>query len=377
MVTAILKASGKRTGLVSTAFFSFGENIEENPSHLTSISPIKLQRMLRRMVQSGCTHTVIEASSHGLRQHRLAWIWPGVAAITNLTPEHLDYHQSMEQYCVDKGIVFRMLRGKGTKVLNADDKTYASYDTIPSAATITYSVHSPTHTLWLTNPHGDATHVEATLNAKDGTTAPLRLPMPGLYNLENALCAIGCSMACGIPIESALVALRSFTGVPGRLERIDEGQPFAVFVDFAVSQNAYERVLTTLRGIVGEERRILVLCSACGNRMREKRPEIGRTCSAHANIVVVTHDETYGEDPAAVLEEVWTGVDKTSCTAEKIPSRRAAIRFLLSEAKSGDAVVLCGMGPFSTMTTLEGRIPWDERSIAREELRALGYGNRT
>jgi UDP-N-acetylmuramoyl-L-alanyl-D-glutamate--2,6-diaminopimelate ligase len=155
------------------------------------------------------------------------------------------------------------------------------------------------------------------------------------------------------------------------MERIDEGQAFSVFVDFAVSPKSYEKGLEALQKIVGSTGRVMVLCSSCGNRMEEKRPIIGKVCSEMADIVVATEDETYGEDPHKVLEEVWAGIDQGACDAHKIFDRREAIEFLFNNAQKGDAVILCGMGPFSTFTKLEGRIPWDDREVARETLRAL------
>jgi UDP-N-acetylmuramoyl-L-alanyl-D-glutamate--2,6-diaminopimelate ligase len=175
-------------------------------------------------------------------------------------------------------------------------------------------------------------------------------------------------------VESSADALKTFAGIPGRLEAIDEGQPFSVYVDFAVSPQSYTKALQTLRSVAGEQGKVIVMCSSCGNRMREKRPQIGQICSALADVVIATEDETYGEDPHAVLEEVWSGIDQLQCESHKIFNRRDAIAFALKAAKSGDAVVFCGMGPFTTMTKLEGRVPWDERKIVREELRKMGYG---
>jgi len=382
MLTSILERAGFRVGAVSTAYFHRPLKHQENASHLTSISPFVLQRFLRTLLSEECTHVVIECSSHGLVQGRLHYTWPSVTAITNTSPEHLDYHGSMEQYRRDKGMLFRMLRRSGTKVLNGDDATFALYRPMPSERTVVYSARhqdpDPTATisLWLTHTDIGAAGSAAILHLRQGTGTPreflLCLAITGLFNLENALCAIACTQAMGIPITTCLQALRTFSGIPGRLERIEEGQPFDVFVDFAVTAKAYEKTLTTLRTMVEpREGRVLVLCSCCGNRMREKRPEVGRVCSAFADVVVVTEDETYGEDPYAVLEEVWAGVDQKRTQAFKIFDRREAIAFLLREAKPGDAVVLCGMGPFTTMTRLEGRIPWDEREVARELLREL------
>ncbi|MBI3331960.1 UDP-N-acetylmuramyl-tripeptide synthetase [Candidatus Peregrinibacteria bacterium] len=378
MVTHILRSAGVRVGAASTAFFDTGNGAKENPLHLTSINPFVLQKLLRTMVKNGCTHAVVEASSHGLVQHRLDWIWPRVAAITNIALEHLDYHGTMEQYRRDKAILFRMLGGMGTKILNARDPTFREYQAIPSERTIVWGdpeVHAPTK-LWLTDTVLQPAESSARVHlASSGSTQSmeLHLKIPGGFNLENALTAIGCALAVGVSIQAAVKALGSFAGIPGRLERIDEGQPFSVYVDFAVSPQAYEKALHTLRGIVGDAGRVMVLCSSCGNRMREKRPEIGRICSELADVVVACEDETYGEDPHTVLEEVWAGVDQTQCEAHKIFDRREAIRFLLTHARAGDAVVVCGMGPFSTMTKLEGRVPWDERIVTRSILQDMRF----
>ncbi len=380
MVAHILNASGLKAGIASTAFFDDGTGLQQNSSHLTSISPFVLQKLLRTMLRNGCTHAVLECSSHGLVQHRLDWVFPKVTAITNTALEHLDYHGTMEQYRKDKGILFRMLRGKGTKVMNASDETYEMYRRIPSQRTVTWSEAQQTQQtpstqeihLRLSDIHSSANAVSATLHSPS-TTCNLQLSIPGTYNLDNALCAISTCLALGISVERSTASLKNFAGIPGRMERIEAGQPYAVYVDFAVSPQSYMKALETLRSIVGESGRVIVMCSSCGNRMREKRPEIGRICSTLGDIVVVTEDETYGEDPHAVLEEVWAGVNQSTCEAHKIFDRRDAIAFTLKTAKAGDAVVFCGMGPFTTMTKLQGRIPWDERKIVREELGKLGY----
>jgi UDP-N-acetylmuramoyl-L-alanyl-D-glutamate--2,6-diaminopimelate ligase len=378
MLAHILRATGKRTGIVSTAFFDDGSGSQENPSHLTSINPFILQRQLRSMVHNGCTHAVIEYSSHGLVQHRLDWTWPSVAAITNTALEHLDYHGSMEQYRQDKSLLFRMLREHGTAVLNARDETYASYVKIPALRRIVWNdpAGGADDVLWATHLAASPSACSATLHHQHNgmeTTSTLQLSIPGIHNIENAQCATACALSMGIAPERTCSTLVHFSGIPGRLERIDCGQPFSVYVDFAVSPQSYQRALETLRMIAGTQGRVLVLCSSCGNRMREKRPEIGRVCSLFADVVVVTEDETYGEDPHAVLEEVWAGVDQSRCEARKIFDRRAAIAFVLQQAKSGDAIAICGMGPFSTMTKLEGRVPWDEREVGRGELRKIGW----
>ncbi len=367
MVAHILAKTGHKTAAASTAFTQVGEEIRPNPTHLTSLSPAALQGLLKRAAESGCTHAVVEASSHGLTQHRLDCTWPSVAAITNLTLEHLDYHGTMAGYMQAKARLFRMLRPGGTKVLNRDDQTWPIYRTIPSAQTVTFGT-TPEADISLEEPQ--ATDRGSSAQITVGTERlTLNLSIPGLFNLQNAACAVAIARALGIPAAPTVAALASFPGIPGRLERIDEGQPFSVFVDFAVSPNSYEQTLKTLRSIVAPGKRVLVLCSSCGNRMQEKRPVIGKICGELADVVVVTEDETYGEDPLKVLEEVWAGIGETKAETHKIPDRREALRAILAMAQPGDAVVACGMGPFDTMTTLQGRIPWDERQIVRGILR--------
>lgn len=368
MVTHILRTNGKKVGSLSTAYLDIDGSMEENPTHKTSVSPFVLQQFLRDAKKAGCTHVVVEVSSHGLVQGRASFLWPQIAAVTNVTPEHLDYHGSFERYRRDKGKLLTMLRGRGTKVLSGNDGSFAMYERIPSRKTIVWGREGSD--LWLTDIKAEARSSSATLHTALGGNTPLKLPLSGTFNLENALCAIGCAMATNIPLADCVSALESFKAVPGRLEVIEEGQPFSVYVDFTVTPAAYEKTLTALRASLSAGNRLLVLCSACGNRMREKRPEIGRIVSSMADITMVTSDETYGEDPISILEEVWSGV-KQGSRSYKIVDRREAIRALLKEAKAGDAVILCGMGPFRTMQTLQGEIPWDEREVVREELRSL------
>ncbi|TSC79390.1 MAG: UDP-N-acetylmuramoyl-L-alanyl-D-glutamate--2,6-diaminopimelate ligase [Candidatus Peregrinibacteria bacterium Gr01-1014_25] len=388
MVAHILRATGRRVGMLSTASIRVGDAVRGNPSQKTSPSPFVVQKWLRACVDAGCTHAVLEYSSHGLVQFRTHWTWPAVAAITNTAMEHLDYHGTMEQYRRDKGILFHMLGGGGTKVLNADDATYAMYTRIPSDNTITFAAnqmaddgwqmmksdisHLPSRIsqLWasdvMSTPKETSADIHCSLLA---TRCPLRLPIPGAFNASNALCALGCAEALGIPLQETVAALASFTGVPGRMERIDEGQPFSVFIDFAVTPQAFEKTLTTVRQIVGPGKRVLVLTGSCGDRMKEKRPLIGAICSEKADVIVVTDDESYAEDPRSVMEDVWAGVDQSRTQAHKIFDRREAIARILALAGPGDAVILCGLGSYPIRMTPSGPIPWNEQEITRTLLR--------
>lgn len=349
MLAHILEHAEIKTGTLSTAFLKIGNDTQWNATQKTSPSPFMIQKFLRECVKKHCTHAILECSSHGLVQGRLNFTWPQIAAITNVTPEHLDYHGSLEQYRKDKGLLFDLLQEKGTKVLNGDDGCFEFFKTIPSRNTLPYSLTEP-------------------------IAKKIELRIPGSFNLENALCAIRCAQALQIPAEASIEALKTFAGIPGRLERIDEGQPFSVFIDFTVTPAAYEKTLGTARSLLEEGKRLLVLMGSCGDRMREKRPVIGKICAELADIVVVTNEDPYTEDPEQIINEVWQGIEKNmkpSLTAKRISDRATAIAFLLREAKPGDIVLLCGKGSDTTMWTKEGQIPWNEREIVRTLLQHM------
>ncbi len=385
MVSHILRQSGIRAGALSTAFFSVKDATSWNATQKTSPSPFTVQRFLRRLVSEGCTHAVVEYSSHGLVQGRANWTWPSVAAVTNTTPEHLDYHGTMEQYREDKGLLFRMLGSKGTKVLHLNDGSYPLYTTLPSERTVIYSSEQPhplpvlrqgETLLWMTDtdtrPDSSSAHIHALeAEATNPSSYPLELLLPGIFNLENALCAIGCAWGVGIPVGTSVTALRSFHGLPGRMECIPGPQAFTVYVDFTVTPASYEKTLTALRSTLSPGKRLLVLTGSCGDRMKEKRPIVGKICSSLADVVVVTNEDPYTEDPETVIDGVWNGVDRSRVEAHRIPDRLQAIHSIFSMAKEGDAVLLCGKGSDTTMWVKSGQIPWNEREIAQGMLQEM------
>jgi UDP-N-acetylmuramoyl-L-alanyl-D-glutamate--2,6-diaminopimelate ligase len=380
MTAHILHATGSRAGSLSTAQFRINDKIEWNATQKTSPSPFTVQKFLRRLVSERCTHAVIEYSSHGLVQGRTLFTWPQIAAITNTSAEHLDYHGSLEQYRADKALLFHMLGRKGWKILNAADETFEDYLRIPTDQTIAFFPGRPSrfpegcHCLWLEDVR-EGERVSATVRHRDErgleTKHTLTLSIPGRFNLENALAAIGCALASGVPAERSIAALGSFPGIPGRMERIDEGQDFSVYVDFTVTPASYTRTLSTLKASLKPGGRLLVLTGSCGDRMREKRPQVGKIVSELADITVVANEDPYTEDPEKIIDEVWAGVDQTKTNAMKIVDRGEAIRYLLDHAKPGDIVLLCGKGSDTTMWVADGQIPWNEREIVQKMLKTL------
>ncbi len=388
MVAHILQNAGFKTGALSTAFFQVGNEVTWNPTQKTSPSPFTIQRFLRKLVDAGCTHAVLEYSSHGLVQGRMNYTWPRVAGITNTSAEHLDYHGSMEQYRRDKGILFQMLRPDCTKVLNADDETLEMYRAIPTERAFVYSVEelgignlelgNSEMMLWLSEQSVDGFGIKATVHcvseesSKSEERSPLSLRIPGSFNLANALCAIGSAMSCGTSLQDATKALADFPGIPGRMERIDEGQPFDVYIDFTVTPASYESTLSTLKKMLSPGKRLLALTGSCGDRMREKRPQVGKIVSSYADVMVVANEDPYTEDPERIIDEVWAGIDQSKTKAHRIFDRKEAIGFLLNEATPGDIVILCGKGSDTTMWVKKGQVPWNEREITRELLQKKG-----
>ena len=174
-----------------------------------------------------------------------------------------------------------------------------------------------------------------------------------------------------IMLSDAVRALRTFKGIPGRMERVSGSHEFSVFIDFTVTPQSYESTLSTLRPTLASGARLLVLTGSCGDRMKEKRPLVGNIVSRYADVMVVTNEDPYTEDPEKIIDEVWEGIDHTKTKAHRIFDRRKAIRFLLGQAKKSDIVLLCGKGSDTTMWTKLGQIPWNEREIVQEELRSL------
>jgi UDP-N-acetylmuramoyl-L-alanyl-D-glutamate--2,6-diaminopimelate ligase len=363
MIAHILHENGIKVGALSTAFFRINNNVEWNATQKTSPSPFIIQKFLRDLVDAGCTHAVLEYSSHGLVQGRMNYTYPSIAGITNMSAEHLDYHGTMAEYVRAKGLLFEMLKEHGTKVENHDDISFEYLRNIRvDADAVVYSPSSQLEKITATPASASA---ELTL---DGQKYPLLLNIPGTFNLHNALCAICCvtSPACGINNQQAIEALSSFTGIPGRMERIDAGQDFHVFIDFTVTPQSYEATLSTLKKALPSGKRLLVLTGSCGDRMKEKRPIVGKIVSSYADVMVVANEDPYTEDPEKIIDEVWAGVDQSTTEAHRIFDRQKAIEFLIGKAESGDIVILCGKGSDTTMWVKDGQIPWNEREIARD-----------
>ena len=361
LIAGILTAAGYRPGVLGTLGYLDGARVEE-ATHTTP-PPEQFAALLARMVDNGCTHAVMEVSSHALDQSRVAGACFDAACVTNVTRDHLDYHASRHDYWVAKSKLFHHLSGEGFAVLNADD---------PGAAAYLHQIDGPALTVGIQSP-AEITAVPVEMSLSEQTfllnagsdTVPVRTQMIGLHHIYNCLSAAAVGLAYGIPLTTVARGLESVGHVPGRLERIECGQPFSVFVDYAHTADALAGVLTCLRGASGG--RILCVIGAGGDRDREKRPAMGRAVAEHADITVLTNDNPRHEDPQAIIEDILQGFE-TRNNVRIIPNRTEAIHQALSEARPGDCVLIAGRGHESHQRIGDARVPLDDREVARQWL---------
>ncbi len=365
LVRQLLESAGVQTGLLGTVKRVVG-GVEEEVERTTP-EAIDLQATFRRMVEGGDRACAMEVSSHALALRRADGIRFAVAAFTNLTQDHLDFHADMDDYFLAKRRLFEAGRPE-RGVINLDDpygdRLAAEFEAL------TFSARGDERAAYRAlEPSFGPAGARFRCLAPDGE-AEVALPLPGRFNIENALCAIACAGALGIPLADAVARLASADRVPGRFEPVDEGQPFAVIVDYAHTPDSLENVLDAARQLT--DGRVVCVFGCGGDRDREKRPLMGEIAARLADLAVVTSDNPRSEDPLAIVAEIRAGMTGGTAEIEVEPDRRAAIGLALEAASGGDAVVIAGKGHEQGQEFEAGRkIPFDDRDVAREELRRL------
>lgn len=339
--TYLLKAMlegvlGAKVGLMGTNQNMIGEKVI--PAHRTTPESWEVQKLLRDMADSGCTHVVMEVSSHALALHRVDGIAFQVGIFTNLTRDHLDFHGTMEEYRRVKGLLFRQT---GTAVLNLDDEAGRYYASIVTCPALTYSENKDQADVTAKNIRlfPDRVEFEALTT---GAIARVRLPIPGGFTIYNALGVIACGLALKLPLPQVCASLAEAKGVKGRIEVVPTPTDYAVIIDYAHTPDALENILTTVRDFTPG--RVICLFGCGGDRDRSKRPVMGAIAAELADLVVLTSDNPRTEDPEAILADIQAGMEGSDTPCMVVPHRREAIRRALDEAKSGDTVVLAGKG---------------------------------
>jgi UDP-N-acetylmuramoyl-L-alanyl-D-glutamate--2,6-diaminopimelate ligase len=356
LVRGLLEAAGRRTGLVGTVTAVVGG--EERAMVRTTPEAIDLQRMFAEMRDTGDEAVVMEVSSHALQLHRADAIHWAVAIFTNLTQDHLDFHPTMEEYFLAKRRLFEA--GPEVAVINVDDPygMRLAHD-FPDA--IRVGIDSPHAQVRARGIGSDATGSRFTVDGIE-----LHSPLPGRFNVLNLLGAAAAVRALGVDDHAIADGLAHAVRAPGRFEPVDEGQPFAVLVDYAHTPDSLDNVLRTARPLATG--RVIVVFGAGGDRDRAKRPLMGAVACDNADVVIVTSDNPRNEDPEAIIGEILTG-----CGAgiDVEVDRRVAIERAIAIAEPGDIVVVAGKGHEQGQEFEDGRkIPFDDVTVAREALRA-------
>jgi UDP-N-acetylmuramoyl-L-alanyl-D-glutamate--2,6-diaminopimelate ligase len=360
-IARILERAGYKAAVASTINFQIGEKQWVNASKFTTLSPWKLQKFLHEAVQAGCDYVVLETSSHALDQNRVWGVPYAIAVITNVTREHLDYHKTMTEYRSAKRKLF--LSAKQAVInLDMENPEYFNINTKPSA--LFYSV---------TNSRADLLAEQIKLN-REGVEfmvngVSFHLNVPGLFNVENALAALGVARLLGIDFAIAQAALASIDNVPGRMERVSDARGREIFIDYAVTPDAFEKLYATILPFRLPNTQIIHIFGACGERDRGKRPMMGAIASHYADIIILTNEDPYDEDPEQIIDDIEKGVaQKTDKKYFRISDRREAIHKGLQLARRGDIVLITGKGAEVTLAVRGERLPWDEKQIIEEEL---------
>lgn len=373
LLESILEASGRPTGLVGTVCFRWPGHQEQAPR--TTPESVDISRFMRCMVEAGCGHAILEASSHALALHRVEAVRFQVGVFTNLTHDHLDFHRDMESYFAAKATLFRSLPANASAVLNANDARSTELRRLTAASVLTYGDAAGADVRLL-----EATYENCGTRARLATPAgelELYCHLAGPRNLENVMAAAAAALSLDVNLEAITIGVEALHSVPGRWERIECGQPFQVVVDFAHTDDALRKLLAAVRAL--QPARIITVFGCGGDRDRSKRSLMGEAAATGSDVVILSSDNPRGEDPHAIADHTQRGIDAAGADIEmhRILDRGEAIRFAIELARPGDTVVIAGKG-HENVQIIRGRsFSFDDREQCRSALeRRFGGGDR-
>ena len=379
LISTLLEAGGKRTGLMTTANFKLLGQEWENATRQSTLEALEIQQFLRRVLDAGATHAVIEATSHGLELQRVRGCEFDIGVVTNITHEHLDFHKTIENYRRAKARLFEMLdpeREKAVQVqpiaiLNRDDVSYEILKPYCRVPILDYGIDTPAAVRAVdVQLRAYSTKFRAIL---PDTEVSIETQLVGRFNVSNCLAAIATAYSQGVGPAQIEAALAEVTGVTGRMERIDEGQPFAVIVDYAHTPDSLEKVLAILRPLTAGK--LMAVFGSAGERDLQKRPIMGRIAAQMCDFFVITDEDPRDEDRVQILRNIANGAESVGkregtdflCIAD----RREAIATAFARAQEGDTILLAGKGHEQSIILGKEKLPWDDRRVAREQLRML------
>ena len=378
LINSMLQAAGKLTALIGTIEYQLGGKIL--PAVNTTPESLDLFRMFAELAQLGGTHATLEASSHALDLGRIYAMNFHTAAYTNFTRDHLDYHQTMEAYFDAKQLLFKPRSGPPPRfaVVNADDEQVRKLQFAPETQVLWYGVRQP--------PPGGATPSHSWVRAEDIVSSftglrftvhagdlrfRIESPLVGRINVYNILLACAAALTLDLKEEHIQKGLLQLERVPGRFERVEEGQPFMVVVDYAHTDDALRNVIAVARDM--QPKKVITLFGCGGDRDRSKRPLMGMAAGELSDFVVLTSDNPRSEDPLAIMNDALVGLRRFNTPHLAEPDRERAIRKAIETAQPGDVVLLAGKGHETYQILRDGPVPFDDREVARRVLRGFGY----
>jgi UDP-N-acetylmuramoyl-L-alanyl-D-glutamate--2,6-diaminopimelate ligase len=379
LIAKIFSHAGYKVGMTSSTHFQIADRRWVNKTKQNTPSPFAFQKLLSDMVKAGCTHAVVEVSSHAVTQSRTFGLNVDTAVLTQIDKDHIDYHGSHKAYRGEKLKLFRMLASSKRKpnvkkvaVLNQDDKYFDEFRGVTVDVLFTYGFSRGTCI---------AEHIKL---SADGTEFVLKIPnhkerivnkLVGRFNVHNALAAASAALANGINTHTIKDAFEELSPVSGRQEWVDVGQKFSVIVDYAHTVDSLEKVCALFKPLT-KGNLILIFGCTGGGRDKGKRSQMGRVADKYADKIVLTDDDPYTEDRMGILRDIAKGIKREEGAGSGatggglwlVPDRREAIRLGLATAKAGDTVLITGKGCEEVQAIGEGLIPWDDRKVVKELL---------
>ncbi|HEV3310724.1 MAG TPA: UDP-N-acetylmuramoyl-L-alanyl-D-glutamate--2,6-diaminopimelate ligase [Chloroflexota bacterium] len=374
LLASILDYADMPAGLLTTVESRVGGHSVPLSGRLTTPGAAYLQRTLAQMVVAGDRAAVVECSSHGLALDRLRNVDLRAAAITNIAQDHIEFHGSHEEYARAKARIFELTVDGGSVLLNADDPVSMSLSTPPGRRVITFGL-ADTASLRASALSSSLAKTTFTIRW-DGAEIDASIPLGGDFNVYNALAAVGLAISFGVPITDAAAGLARARTPVGRLQAIDVGQPFAVFVDYAHTVQAFTLLLPSLAEVAHRQNgRLIIVFGVGGDRDHAKRPALARLAAANTDYFVITTEDPYGEAASDIIAEIAVGApteekERRWTTRE---DRRDGIECAIAHARPNDIVAILGKGHENKITTGEQHRPWSDEAACRELLAELGY----
>jgi len=397
LTTHLLNESGIKTGMISTTTFAIGKEKFANQTKRTSVSPFLMNKLLKKMLKTKCEYVVLEVSSHALEQKRFYGVNFDIAILTNITPEHLDYHHNLKEYRRVKSLLFQKLSESKAKqglpktmILNQMDPVFESFSKFKADQKFSYGLKkdadfrasdielkSDKSIFQLNIAELVYKQLKQSVPSQQEHASArcikIQLPLVGEFNIENALAATAIASSVGLTLEQIQQNLKTFGGVGGRMEKIEVGQNFNVIVDFALTPEALRKLFETAQNFT--KGKVIGVLGCTGDRDKTKRPVTGKMVAEMLDVFILTDDETYTENSGKIREEVKKGIKATQKQENRdwyeIGDRMEAIRFALRIAEKDDTVLVTGMGSEATRNVGGKEIAWDEREIVRTELRKI------